>query len=177
MGYTYMEKRYVLTAFGEDRPGVVADVTGLIYEIGGNLEDSTMTRLADEFTIILLFSSGTDIEDELGKACRRLEKERGVSAFFRRAAPFGGKKESHALHRVHAEGIDHTGIVYRISYYLASMKVNIANLSSRRTTSPESGTARYILEIEIEVPANVSIDRLRKDLVHLGEEITVDISV
>jgi len=166
----------VLTAFGKDRPGVVSDVTRLIYEIGGNLEDSTMTRLADEFAIILLFSITDDIEDTLAKACRRLEKERGVSAFFRPVDDSGGGRQiPYTLHRVHAEGIDHTGIVYRISDYLASMKVNIANLKSRRTTSPESGTIRYILEIEIQVPEDVSIERMKKDLDRIGHEIDVDI--
>jgi len=37
-----MERRYILTAFGKDRPGVVADVSRLIFECGLNLEDLTM---------------------------------------------------------------------------------------------------------------------------------------
>ncbi len=173
-----MERHYVLTAFGKDRPGVVADVAGLIFEIGGNLEDSTMTRLADEFAIILLFSISEKIEDDLARACRRLEKQRGVSAFFRPADSSGGwMQESFTLRRVHAEGVDHTGIVYRISDYLASMKVNIANLTSRRITSPESGTVRYSLEIEIQVPVDVSIERIKKDLDRISREIDVDIDV
>ncbi len=171
-----MEKHYVLTAFGKDRPGVVADVTGLIFEIGGNLEDTTMTRLADEFAIILLFSIRKDIENDLAKACRRLEKERGVSAYFRPAETSGGvMKIPYTLQRVHAEGIDHTGIVYRISDYLASIKVNIANLTSRRVTSPESGTVRYILEIVIQVPEDVSIESMKRSLDRIGREIDVDI--
>jgi len=32
-----MEKMYIMTAFGEDRSGIVADVTELIYEYGFNL--------------------------------------------------------------------------------------------------------------------------------------------
>ncbi len=173
-----MEKHYVLTAFGKDRPGVVADVAGLIFEIGGNLEDSTMTRLADEFAIILLFSIREDIEDDLAKACRRLEKQRGISAFFRPANRSGGWiVEPFIPRRVHVEGVDHTGIVYRISDYLSSMKVNIANLTSRRITSPESGTVRYSLDIEIQVPGDVSLERMKKDLDRIGLEIDVDIDV
>ena len=52
-----MENRFIMTAFGQDRPGIVADVTRLLFENGCNLEDTTMTQLADEFTLILLFTS------------------------------------------------------------------------------------------------------------------------
>ena len=51
-----MEKKFVMTAFCKDRPGIVADITEIIFQAGCNLEDSTMTSILDEFAIILLFS-------------------------------------------------------------------------------------------------------------------------
>jgi glycine cleavage system transcriptional repressor len=82
-GRSDMEHVYIMNAFGKDRPGVVADVSRLIFECGGNLEDSAMTRLEDEFAIILLFSvESENAGDPLLNDCRRLEKEKGVSAFF-----------------------------------------------------------------------------------------------
>ena len=51
-----MEQRYVMTAFAKDRPGIIAAVSRLIYETGCNLEDTTMTRLLDEFAMVILFS-------------------------------------------------------------------------------------------------------------------------
>ena len=67
-----------MTAFGKDRPGIVADVSQIIYENGCNLEDSTMTLLEDEFTIILLFAGHEKgrLEENLLNDCRRLEKEK-----------------------------------------------------------------------------------------------------
>ena len=47
-----MEKKFILTAFSKDRPGIVADISEVIYENGCNLEDSTMTSMLDEFAII-----------------------------------------------------------------------------------------------------------------------------
>ena len=79
-----MEQKYIMTAFGEDRPGIVADVTELIYEHDCNLEDASMTRLSNEFAMIFLFSGrGEHLEGQLSRACRRLEREQGISAFFR----------------------------------------------------------------------------------------------
>jgi glycine cleavage system transcriptional repressor len=51
-----MEKKFIMTAFSKDRPGVVADVTEALYENGCNLEDTTMTSILNEFALILLFS-------------------------------------------------------------------------------------------------------------------------
>ena len=77
-----MAKRFIMTAFGKDRPGIVADVTRILYENGCNLEDNSMTLLVDEFTLVLLFSSPrADIEEVLQLECRRLEGDKGISAF------------------------------------------------------------------------------------------------
>ncbi len=173
-----MEKRFIMTAFGLDRPGVVADVSRLIYECDGNLEDSTMTRLADEFAIILLFSlQGEGMEEQLLRECRRLERDRGISAFFRPIEQGKGEQvKPHSTHTLHVEGIDHTGIVYSISSYLAEQKVNISNLSSTRTFSPESGTTLYRMDIHIQVPEGTSLEVLKEGLDHVGKALNVDIS-
>ncbi|HSO20332.1 MAG TPA: ACT domain-containing protein [Desulfosarcina sp.] len=38
-----MAQRFIMTAFGKDRPGIVADVTEILFENGRNLEDTSMT--------------------------------------------------------------------------------------------------------------------------------------
>ena len=133
-----MGKSYIMTAFGKDRPGIVADVSQVLYENGCNLEDSTMTRLADEFTLILLFTTGSkDIEDQLSKECRRLEREKGVSAFLR---PVGDShsvtKATFAERTLHVEGIDQAGIVYKVSRFLADNSLNIVDLISHIKSLP-----------------------------------------
>ena len=42
---------------GQDRSGIVAGVTKVLYQLGCHLEDSAMTRLEGEFTIMLIFSA------------------------------------------------------------------------------------------------------------------------
>lgn len=174
-----MQKRYIMTAFGKDRPGVVADVTGLIYESDCNLENSTMTLLMDEFAMILLFTGRSEtLEEMLSRECRRLEKERGVSAFFRALEMEGaGGNMTYSRHTLLVDGVDQAGIVYRVSRHLADNGINIANLSSNREPLPESGTALYHMEIEIQVPASRSLDDLVESLRALGEEIHVDIEL
>ena len=174
-----MDQLYIMTAFGKDRPGVVAEVTRIIYESGCNLEDSAMTMLMDEFAIILLFTGkGKTLSDDLSREYRRLEKEKGISAFFRILGSRSGSWNTEfSRHTLQVEGIDHTGIVYQVSNHLAEQGINITNLSSHREPLPESGTTMYRMEIDIQVPTVLSLDDLKESLRKLGEEIHVDITL
>lgn len=173
-----MGKSYIMTAFGKDRPGIVADVSQVLYENGCNLEDSTMTLLADEFTLILLFTAGEeDIEEQLSKACRRLEREKGVSAFLR---PVGETrsvtKATFAERTLHVEGIDQAGIVYKVSRFLADNSLNIVDLVSHIKASPDSGTAFYVMDIHIQIPEATDMGKISDGLARVGEELNVDIT-
>ncbi|MEJ7620037.1 MAG: ACT domain-containing protein, partial [Aquificaceae bacterium] len=37
-------KFFILSIFGKDRPGIVASLSKALYQMGLNLEDSSMTR-------------------------------------------------------------------------------------------------------------------------------------
>ncbi len=174
-----MDQRFIMTAFGKDRPGIVADVTKILYENGCNLEDNTMTLLADEFTLILLFSSkDSGVEELLLRECRRLEKEKEISAFMR---PLEKRQEVSKPRVVnstlHVEGLDQAGIVYRISQFLADHSVNIIDLKSTVMASPESGTAIYKMDIHIQVPVSLPLTVLEEGLAGVADELNVDISL
>lgn len=44
----------IVTAFGQDRPGIVALMADSLYRLGCNIEDTCMTRLRGEFTMMLM---------------------------------------------------------------------------------------------------------------------------
>ena len=174
-----MEKKFIMTAFSKDRHGVVADITEVIYENGCNLEDSTMTNMLDEFAIILLFvSTGDSVKDQLVKDCQRLEREKGITAFIRSVETEEKEKQINFFTKTIAvEGIDQAGIVYKVSRFLANNNINIENLTSRRITSPESGTAIYFMEIKVQIPEKISLEQLENELSQVGEELNLDITV
>jgi glycine cleavage system transcriptional repressor len=111
-----MGKKYIVTAFGKDRPGIVADLSEMLYEHRCNLEDTRMTLLADTFVSLLLISGPEkeDIEQQLSKGCRRLEIERGISAYVRPVSdPKTERGKSFSHHTLKVEGHDQTGIVFK----------------------------------------------------------------
>jgi len=174
-----MEQKFIMTAFSKDRPGIVADLTEVIYENGCNLEDSTMTNMLDEFAIILLFAGkGQGLEDRLVRDCRRLEREKGITAFIRAfEAGDSGEQKKFTGKTIDVEGVDQTGIVFKVSRFLADNRINIESLKSRRFISPEAGTAHYFMEIKVQLPEDVSVARLEKGLSRVGEELHLEITV
>ncbi len=174
-----MQSRFIMTAFGEDRPGIVADVTGILYDHGCNLEETAMTLLADEFTVNLLFtSSQKDLTETLNRECRRLEREKGVTAFVKKLPERPELDRSgYSELTLHVEGLDQAGIVYRISRYLAENGLNIVALNSQVRESPESGTAIYLMDIHVQTPAGVDMGRIEEGLQDVSDDLHVDISI
>ena len=174
-----MTNRYIMTAFGKDRAGIVADVTQLLYENDCNLEDTTMSMLADEFTINLLFSSQLpDIIEILTRECRRLELDKGISAFVRPLQPQQEKdNRKYKTCTLHIEGLDQAGIVYKTSQFLAEHQLSIIQLDSSASSSPQSGATIYTMTIWIRVPENLPFDQLEEDLSAVANELHVDIAL
>ena len=176
-----MGQRFIMTAFGKDRPGIAADVTEILYENGCNLEDTSMTLMAGEFTLILLFTAGSaDVSGPLSRDCRRLEQEKGISAFLRPLEPQKAvDKPGNAvfIRTLHVEGLDQAGIVYKVSRFLADNRINIADLKSTVKASPESGTAMYVMDIRVQIPNETAMDPVEKGLRAVADDLNVDITL
>jgi len=142
-----------------------------------------MTNLAGEFAIILLLSplsagEETDLEEKLSTECRRLEREKGITAFIRPVSHAARKpKADYYVKSLHLEGLDQAGIVYKVSRFLADNDINITSLNSEVKFSPESGAAIYYLSLSVEIPQNISLQTVEQRLNQIEDELNVDITV
>ena len=171
----------MLTALGQDRPGIVAHVTKILYERGCNLEDSAMTRLGGEFAVMLVFwaparYTAAQLESAFAPLSRQLKLATHLKALHRAeiAAHSAGKP-----HLISVYGADHPGIVYRVSELLARLGINITDVSTHRT-SPRARKASkplYLMLLEVELPARVGISQLERQLGSLAKRLGVDVSL
>ncbi len=160
-----MQRWFILSAIGKDRPGLVADLARLVLEADANLGDSRMTILGTDFAVILLCSSIFDgAGDRLAVGVKRLERDHGLTILLRHleegprpSVPAPGTK----LYRVEASGEDRAGIVAAICGVLADRRVNIVDLSTRSRPGP-GGSPHYEMVISTEVPNDVESDELRR---------------
>ena len=175
-----MQRWFILSAIGKDRPGLVADLARLVFEADANLEDSRMTILGTDFAVILLCSSTSDdAADRLAVGVKRLERDHGLTILLRHledgprpAVPAPGTR----LYRVEAFGEDRAGIVASICGVLAERSVNILELSTRNRPGP-GGSPHYEMAISAEVPDDLEIRELRDALEVEADRLVIEVSL
>jgi glycine cleavage system transcriptional repressor len=157
-----------VTVLGQDRPGIVADVTAALADLHGNLEDSTMTLLRGHFAMVLLVHTGAGA-DGVQAALRPLcaggslvinARVLGEPALSHVAGP------SYAL-RVH--GADRPGIVATITAVVARRGANIVDLGTRLVDG------LYVLTAEVELPPDASAVGLEAELKGAAAELGVEV--
>src|SRR4030043_2368982 len=174
-----MKTYFILSAIGKDRPGIVADVSEVIYGCGGNIEDSSVSLLRNHFAFLLLFSTEREeVNQKLSSDLKRLEWEKNLTVFyspitFEEAHP--RSKEEADRFKITTSGVDHAGIVFQVCRLLADHGINIIDMETHRVLSAESGTPLFEMDIDIEVPRSVSEGGLREDLHRLANELMIDL--
>lgn len=176
-----MKTWFTLSAIGPDRPGIVADLAEMIFELDGNLEDSSMTILGGEFAVLLLLSgSGPDFASRLSAACKRLEWEKRLTVFVRplEAEPVprtrGQQLETWELSVL---GLDKAGIVAKVARCLADHGASITHMSSSSRPQTNTGVPEYQMEIRLDLPADADIEALRRDLDGVAASLHVDLTL
>jgi len=174
-----MKTYFILSAIGKDRPGIVADVSEVIYECGGNIEDSSMSLLRNHFALLLLFSTEREeVNQKLASGLKHLEWEKNLTVFY---SPIT-LEEVHPKVKIETDpfkistsGIDHAGIVFRVCRLLADQGINIIDVETRCVLSAESGTPLFEMDMDIDVPRKISEEGLRNNLHHLANELVIDL--
>jgi glycine cleavage system transcriptional repressor len=170
------DKTYlVLTAVGPDRPGLVSEIAQAIHAAGANLEDSRMAILGGEFALLLLLSGSEASASAVEKAAGPLGEKLGLRLLSKRT----GRRQSRDFlpYRISVTGFDRPGIVLRISEILARRGVNVASLESHLAYAPLSGTPMFVLEAELQVPSEVALAELRRELSAQCDEENLDLSL
>lgn len=170
------DKTYlVLTAVGPDRPGLVSEIASAIHGAGANLEDSRMAILGGEFALLLLLSGPEAAAAAVEKTAGPLGERLGLRVLSKRTAR--GQHRDFLPYRISVTGFDRPGIVLKISEILARRGVNVASLESRLAYAPLSGTPMFVLEAELQVPSEVALAELRRELSAQCDEENLDLSL
>lgn len=156
------DKWLILTLVGEDRPGIVANVTRVLFAVGAELGEAAMMRLGNQFAIMMMVRGAGSPEDVIGL----LESVRAEFSLKLHVdetdAALHQSREPDVLVTVH--GADRAGIVAEVTATLAEAGFNILDLRS-----DVGGTADapiYIMQIEGE--ARQGIDAIEQAVARLG---------
>jgi glycine cleavage system transcriptional repressor len=168
----------VISAIGADRPGLVDRISALIHEAGGNIEESRMAILGGDFALILLFSGAAASIARVRKGLPAAAKRLGLSCTIKETQP---KRRASPVHvfRLKVMGIDHPGIVHRVSAAAAALGVNVASLDTRLEEAPMSGAPVFVMTADLQVPLDLPSGDVRRALeaVCSGEALDFSLEV
>ena len=159
----------MLTAVGEDRPGIVAAVSGILFDLGCNLADCAMTLLGDQFAMILLVQVPDEVNpDVLDTRLKENPMSRDLLTTIGDVRH--GSSPPGAPYVVSIHGADRPGIIFRVSEALAKKRVNITDLKSHLAEGV------YTMVLDVEVPDSLNPDEVGRDLQTVAGKLDVEIT-
>jgi glycine cleavage system regulatory protein len=170
-----MQRLLVMTVIGQDRPGLVDSVAGLVAEHGGNWLESRMSRLGGQFAGILRVEVPGEKEQALIAGLKRLES-RGLTVVVQpdKPEPSAAPASESVLEIV---GQDRPGIVREISHALASFGVNVEELQTECASAAMSGETLFKASARLSIPASCNAAQIRQELEQIAADLIVEISL
>jgi glycine cleavage system transcriptional repressor len=139
---------HAITVLGHDRPGIIAETTGRLADLGLNLEDSSMTLLRGHFAMTLV-CAGRATDADIEAALAPLADDGRLTVTVRQVpeelASDAERPSTGWVLTVH--GGDRPGIVSAVVAEVAAVGGNITDLTTRLAGD------LYLLVAEIDLPA------------------------
>ena len=139
---------HAITVMGHDRPGIIAETTARLADLGLNLEDSTMTLLRGHFAMMLV-GSGEATDSAIASALEPLTTDGTLSVTVREVPVEDTPAVAGTPWVLTVHGGDRTGIVSAVVGQVASAGGNITDLTTRLAGD------LYLLIAEIDLPLDV----------------------
>jgi len=174
-----MSEWILISVFGRDRPGIVANVSRVLYRSGGNIEEFSQTALKGQFAMILIASASqpdslAELRDELGVLSQDLDLEINLRKIKEEdMVPFDSGEMEPFLLTVRGE--DRPGLVYGITEVLAERAINITNLDAKTARVGEK--LEYIQFFEVDIPRGLDYGWVQEKLRARGKEMGVQVDL
>lgn len=163
----------VLTVIGDDRPGLVGELSAAISAHQGNWLESSMAQLAGKFAGIVKVGVPAAQAAALQAALAALTGLR-ITCEAVAATPAAGRGRRLRLALV---GHDRIGIVREVSQVLAQHAVNVESLETRTSSAPMSAELLFHAEAELTAAPELDAGALTRELERISNDLMVDITL
>lgn len=168
-----MPEFLVLTVIADDKPGIVEKLSATIADHDGNWLESRMAQMAGKFAGILRVSIPPENRRALISSLSALD---GAGLQVRVETPVAAdlQSSSHQL-EVSVVGNDRPGIVREVSRALATLGVNVLELSTSCEPAEMSAVPLFRSEILASVPDSIDNEDISDALEALSDDLMVEI--
>jgi glycine cleavage system regulatory protein len=170
-----MASSYIVTFIGDDRPGLVEQLSRVIENNGGNWHESRLSQLGGKFAGLIRVSlpadQGLTLETDLSALATS-----GLSV---RVTPSGEKRPSVPGRNITLTvlGPDRPGIVREISRALAQREINVLEMHSQVISAPMSAEMIFSAHIDAWIPETTDTDDLTDTLDDIANQMTLEIDL
>jgi glycine cleavage system transcriptional repressor len=171
-------KKFIISALGEDRPGIIAAVTRVLFDQDCNIEEVSQTILQTQFSSIFIITGPDQIEprglcDTLAAATRDLRMHFHV----RELDPTAPRWTTCACESfvITTRGPDRKGLVARITAVLAAHNVNVTQLQAAFRGGEEPD--RNVMIYEVDIPVDVDQQALKAELGARGRALGLEVNI
>jgi glycine cleavage system transcriptional repressor len=164
-----MKQSVLLSISGQDRAGIVRDVSEVLLGAQANIEDSSMAVLRGRFTMMLIVQLDDGLSS-LKASLAELEQRTGLTV---QSQVLGDDEANHIPAEpdcvVTVSGADKAGIVFAVTDAMAELGVSVADVSTRARGD--------VYMMALEVVAGETTDALKAKLVDVADKLSVSIEV
>ncbi|HSC26644.1 MAG TPA: ACT domain-containing protein [Vicinamibacterales bacterium] len=168
-----MKQFIAISAIGDDRIGLVHDLSKVVADCGGSISESRMTALGSDFAILMLVAgnwhSVARIETDLAK----LAESSGVTIQVRRTTQRAAREDM-VPYSVDVVCIDQAGIVAGLSGFFASRGIDIGELSTRSYAAAHTGAQMFSVYMVVNVPSRIHVGALREEFMDFCDQMNLD---
>ena len=172
-----MTQHLVLTVIGDDRPGLVGELSAVISAHQGSWLQSSMAQLAGKFAGIVEVAVASADADALTIALGRLAGLKvTVATAHAQKSGLAGVVKSRRL-KLALVGHDRIGIVREVSQVLAHHAVNVESLETHTSSAPMSADILFHAVAELTAAPDLNVGELTQELERLSNDLMVDITL
>ncbi len=169
--------KFVLSVIGQDKPGILAEISTILFTYGCNIEDVSQTILQTEFASIFIVVNPDDHSlDTIGQSLNAALGGKELSAHLRPMAPVcNAVSSSTQPFVITTRGVDKPGTISAVTKAIASLQCNVVNF--RAIITSEADVDEMIMIFEVDMPQNVEHRRLRQVMQDACQSFGLDVSV
>lgn len=170
-----METSYIVTFIGDDRPGLVEELSRVIESNRGNWLESRLSQLGGKFAGLVLVTLPEDAGAALETDLKALSAS-GLSVRVTPASTAAATSTGRSI-TLTVIGPDRLGIVREISRALAQRQVNVVEMDSHVSSAPMSAEMLFQSRIDAQIPAHIDLDDLQDSLDEIADNMTLEIEL
>lgn len=169
-----MKKTFLaLSILGEDRPGLVFEITQVVAQSGCNVEDSRMTALGHETAILFLLSGNWNAIAKLEANLPHLEKRANLQLTYKRteARTYSDKLLPYV---VEAVALDRPGLIHSLVSFFTERGIAIQEFSTMNSPALYTNAPMFSAHLKINIPGDLHIPNLRQEFMEFCDEMNLD---